>query len=108
MRIVGSPPSSPDPSGSVTGNGLLEASGGKVTFTGLGAVAVEGAGSLTLVTGGSQDSLSVLPGVGSGGQVANRITGTSDSVDLVPVTFFGVTDVILDTGTHDGARQTIP
>ena len=55
--------------------------------------------SLTLRTPLSRDLLSVdSPAAGR-----NRITGTSDGVTIVPMTFFNVGALTLDTATNDGA-----
>jgi hypothetical protein len=55
--------------------------------------------SLTFRTPLSDDSLQVAAGAAAG---QNRITGTSGGVNMVPLTFFNVSTLALDTGTNDG------
>ncbi len=62
-------------------------------------VTVQDVGNFTLRTPLSDDSLSfVSAAVGQ-----NQITGSSDSVGIVPLTFFNVATMTIDTGTNDGA-----
>jgi hypothetical protein len=61
-------------------------------------VTIRDLSSLTLRTLLSDDTLTVVnPAAGQ-----NGVTGSSDGVTIVPLTFFNVANVTVDTGTNDG------
>jgi hypothetical protein len=62
-------------------------------------VVVQDVASLTLRTPLSNDVLAVVSAPAAG---QNRVTGTSGGVAIVPLTFFNVASLTLDTGTNDG------
>lgn len=62
-------------------------------------VTIQDLTSLTLRTPLSDDDLTVInPAAGQ-----NGVTGSSDGVTMVPLTFFNVVNMTIDTGTNDGA-----
>ncbi|MEA2709543.1 MAG: hypothetical protein QOF78_2144, partial [Phycisphaerales bacterium] len=67
-------------------------------FDPLSGVTISDVGSLTVRTGGSDDNLTLnSPAAGQ-----MRVTGNSDGLGVVPVTFFDVGNLTLDTGFNDG------
>lgn len=80
-------------------------SGMALAFEGFEPVIVNEVNSLTFVTPGSRDSITVEGGVG--GQ--NTVTGFSNFGSFESLFFFGVRDVVIDTATNDSdsANDTI-
>lgn len=88
------------PRSQTTDEGTVDVSGGAlITFTELEPVIVNGVLNLNFVTPGSTDDVTIdSPAAGQ-----NRITGTSDGIAFETVTFFDVTNVLVDTATNDAA-----
>lgn len=86
-----------------TDGGIVNIVGGaSISATELEPVEFSGFANFTFTTANAADVVSVVNGVGSGGQAAVRVTGTSGGVAFEQPTFFNVTNLVIDLATNDG------
>jgi hypothetical protein len=87
------------------GDGQVDVTSGAnttdINFTGLEPVEVSAMATFTFETQGGEDDLEVNDTMGSGGEDANVITGTSDSIMIEALTFFDIETFIIDTAAND-------
>ncbi len=104
LSVVGSGGESPfyRPATVAAGISFLEASGSSIQLSGVESLLVSNFGTVTLETQGSTDSLTVASATGIGGAIASKVTGTSNGVAIVPMTWSNCTRAIIDVGARDG------
>jgi hypothetical protein len=73
-----------------------------ISFAGLRPLEVSGMASFKLVTPLNHNVVVVAAGIGTGGQAAEVISGSSGGVDFESLTFFAIPAFTLDTATNDG------
>ncbi len=80
-----------------TGNGTIPCTGITFNFSNLAPLTISAVASLVVITGGSNDVMTVdSPAAGQ-----NRISGTTGGVAIESVTFFDIPSVTLDVGASD-------
>ncbi|MFI5381575.1 MAG: choice-of-anchor Q domain-containing protein [Tepidisphaerales bacterium] len=85
------------PSGSTPGSGTVTIGGGSITFSNLAPVIASSFATFSLVTPNGSDNLTIdspTPG-------QSQVTGTSGGVAIEPLSFFNITNLILDTASND-------
>ncbi len=89
------------PSVLTPGSGKFLTYGGEVAFSGAAQVFVSGTQALAIETQGSNDVVAVSGATGFRGDIAARISGTSNSAAFPAITFDNVRDLTIDTGAKD-------
>ncbi|MFI5378941.1 MAG: choice-of-anchor Q domain-containing protein, partial [Tepidisphaerales bacterium] len=87
------------PSGSGPGSGTVTIGGGSITFSNLAPVIASSFATFSLVTPNGSDNLTIdspTPG-------QSQITGTSGGVAIEPLSFFNITNLIIDTASNDAS-----
>ncbi|TVS15865.1 MAG: hypothetical protein EA424_15210 [Planctomycetaceae bacterium] len=105
LRVIGDGTHTGDytPDETIDGNGVVTVNGGTITFTGLEPVEISGMASFTFITPNDADVLTIEDAIGSGGEDAIQITGTSGGVGFEVPTFFDVATVIVDASSNHAA-----
>ncbi len=99
LIVTGGGPTTYTPIAGASDQGTLQTAGSTITFSGLQAATVHDVQGLTFTPPGDSGELVVdSPAAGQ-----NRISGTSDGTGFVPVTYYNVPAVMIDTSPHETA-----
>jgi Ca2+-binding RTX toxin-like protein len=90
------------PASTAAGITSFDVNGNSIQMVGVESSVVSNLLSLEVETQNSTDVLAVAAATGYGGAVASRISGTSSTVAISPLTWSNVRYVTIDTGANDG------